>query len=167
MKTVSVQALSPAAFRPFGAYARLIDPDAERFGEPPVEFFRDLLQLEAGAAGALSFSTCRVEPRERVIDISEYHSHAAEGMLPLDGDMLVHVAPATPPGEGVPVARIAVFRVPLGTLVALRPGVWHHAPFTLTDRPLNVLIALPERTYANDCVVVKLDKAEHVRIEGP
>ncbi len=85
-------------------------------------------------------------------------------ILPLDNDVLIHVAPATPAAV-VPLDKVRVFRVPRGTMVTLRPGVWHHAPFTANNQPANVLIVLPERTYANDCVVVKLDEKDRIRIE--
>lgn len=165
MRSTRIRHLSTEEFLPYGRYANMIHPDAERIGAPPVEFFRDMIQQEVGAAGSASFSTCRVEKRDLVIDVSEYHSYAAEGILPLDNDILVHVAPATPCGEGVPVDKIVVFRVPLGTLVVLRPGVWHHAPFTVNDRPANVLIVLPERTYANDCHVHAIGEEDRIRIQ--
>lgn len=165
MRKTGVRTLSAEAFLPYGRFANLVNPDAERIGTPPIEFFRDMVQQELGAAGSASFSTCRVEKRDPVIDVSEYHSHVAEGILPLDNDILIHVAPATACDGVVPVERIVVFRVPLGTLVVLRPGVWHHAPFTANDRPANVLIVLPERTYANDCHVHQLGEDDRVRIE--
>ena len=92
-----------------------------------------------------------------VIDVSEFHSACGEGNLPLDGDIAIHVGPATPNGE-TPVGRIEVFRVPKGAMVVMRPGVWHHAPFALDTDCVNTLIVLPERTYANDCQVVEIDK---------
>jgi ureidoglycolate lyase len=98
-----------------------------------------------------------------VIDLTEYHSSTGEGVLPLDADVLIHVAPATPNGI-VPLEKFRVFRVPKGTLVILRPGVWHHAPFSLHG-VANVLIVLPERTYANDCTVVELPISDQIRIE--
>jgi ureidoglycolate lyase len=79
--------------------------------------------------------------------------------------VLIHVGPATPPNAAVPLDKIRVFRVPRGTLVSLRPGVWHHAPFTLSDNPANVLIVLPERLYANDCTVVELTPNDRIRID--
>lgn len=142
-------------FAPFGSYAQMINPSATKFGAPPIEFFRDMVQLELGQ-GAPSFSVCRVEPRPLLIDITEYHSHTGEGILPLDADVLLHFATAT--GNGVVPEAFRVFRVPCGTFVAIRPGVWHHAPFALAERAANVLIVLPERTYANDCVVLRLEK---------
>ena len=162
MRTVRIEELSLDSFWPFGAFAQHIDPTGERIGAKPIEFFRDMLQLELGAASIASFSVCRVEKRDLVIDVTEYHSACGEGILPLDNDALIHVGPATPPGAGVPLDRIRVFRVPRGTCVALRPGVWHHAPFTANAEPANVLIVLPERTYANDCTVVRLP--EGIRI---
>ena len=164
MSPVKVRNLNVEAFLPFGFYASLIDPATERIGAPPVEFYRDMVQQDLGGAAIASFSVCRVEPRPPVIDVTEYHTRTAEGILPLDSDVLIHVGPATPPGEAPPLDRFQVFRVPRGTMVVLRPGVWHHAPFTTSADPANVLIVLPERAYANDCVVVTLEEGQRLDI---
>ena len=165
MKTVKIEELSVEAFLPFGFYARHIDPRGEKIGAPPVEFFRDMVQQDLGSSSIASFSTCRVEQRERVIDVAEYHSKTAEGILPLDDDILIHVGPATTNDEGVPIEKMRVFRIPRGTMVVLRPGVWHHAPFVVSEPVANVLIVLPERTYAIDCTVVELEGNARIRIE--
>lgn len=165
MKTVKIEELSLEEFRPFGFYISHIDPKTEKIGKSPIEFFRDMVQLDLGSASIASFSTCRVEKRELVIDASEYHSGVGEGILPLDNDVIIHVGPATPPDSRVPLEKIRIFRVPKGTLVVLRPGVWHHAPFTLNDDPANILIVLPERAYANDCHVVELRDEDRIKIE--
>ncbi|MBN1675881.1 MAG: ureidoglycolate lyase [Kiritimatiellae bacterium] len=165
MRTVQVEELSADAFLPFGFYARLIDPAAEKIGAPPIDFYRDMVQQDLGGASAVSYSTCRVEKREPVIDVTEYHTATGEGILPLDNDALIHVGPASP-GDVPPLNRFRVFRVPKGTMAVLRPGVWHHAPFTVNDEPANVLIALPERTYANDCRVVELAGDDRIRVAG-
>lgn len=166
MNTVSVRALGVEAFLPFGSYAKLIDPVAERIGAPPIEFYRDMVQQDLGGPAAASFSVCHVQARPQVIDVTEYHTRTAEGILPLDGDVLIHVGPATPPTEPPPLDRFQVFRVPRGAMVVLRPGVWHHAPFSASGGPANVLIVLPERAYANDCVVVNLSESQRLQIVG-
>ena len=166
MRTVQPTELSVEAFLPYGTYARHIDPDKAVIGAPPVEFFRDMVQLNLGGHSIASLSTCRVEQRDPVIAVSEYHSSVGEVILPLDNDILIHVAEATPPGAGVPVDEIKVFRVPCGTAVSLRPGIWHHAPFTVNGAPANVLIVLPERTYANDCIVVVHEPEDRIQIVG-
>lgn len=163
MRSVPVEELSTAAFLPYGHFARLVDPDAEKLGAPPVEFYRDMVQQDLGGAAISSFSTCRVEQRDFTITVSEYHTKTGEGILPLDNDVLIHVGPAMP-NNTVPVDKIRVFRVPKGTMVTLRPGIWHHAPWTVNDKPASVLIALPERTYANDCIVVKHNEDELIKI---
>lgn len=164
MRTVKVEKLSSDKFSPFGFYARLVNPAAAKIGARPIEFFRDMVQQDLGGNALVSFSTCRVEKRPMRVDVTEYHSRCGEGCLPLDNDILIHVGPATPNGSGAPLDQIRVFRVPRGTMVVLRPGVWHHAPFTANNKPANVLIVLPERTYANDCFVVELPAADQLKI---
>ena len=168
MRTVNVEELSVEKFLPFGYYAACLDPTHEKFvlgNGGVIEFFPDMVQQDLGGVSIASFSSLRVAPRELLIDITEYHTKAAEMVLPLDGDVLMHVGPPTVPGRGVPLDKIRVFRVPRGTLVVLRPGVWHHAPFTVNNDPINMLIVLPERIYATDCEVMELPVADHIRID--
>lgn len=162
---IAVQELTREAFYPFGSYAQMLNPDTIKFGEEPIEFYRDMAQADLGATAKASYSVCRVVRRAPVIDMVEQHSQCAEVMLPLDGDVVVQVGPATPNGV-VPYERLEAFRVPQGTLITLNPGVWHYAPFAITAECVNILIVLPERTYANDCEVVVLEPAQHVVIDG-
>lgn len=161
MAKLRIKEISLEAFRNYGTYGNMTAPTGPVFGAPPVEFYRDMVQLDLGGNTFASFSVCRVEKRPPVVDVSEYHSCCGEGILPLDGDVVMHVATATP--NGTPPAGIEIFRVPKGTFVALKPGVWHHGPFPVTNRPVNVLIVLPERAYANDCNVRDIPPAERVR----
>ncbi len=86
-------------------------------------------------------------------------------MLPLDGDAYIHVAPAGP-ADRIPYDAVEVFRVPKGTMVTLRPGVWHHGPFCVDTASLQTLIILPERLYAYDCTVLTAPEADKLRIEA-
>lgn len=165
MRTTKVKELTLEAFLPYRTYSNLINPATEKIGAAPVEFFRDMIQQDLGISGTASYSTCRVEKREMVVDVTECHSSTAEGMMPIDNDVLIHVAPATPADGSVPLDKVVVFRVPKGTMVVIRPGVWHHAPFTVNDSPANILIVLPERTYANECAVFPLEEKDRIRIE--
>ncbi|MBE7560537.1 ureidoglycolate lyase [bacterium] len=163
-RSVTVKELDHAEFGRYGAFANLINPDAPHLGEEPIEFYRDMALLDLGGKPA-ALSTCRVCRRPLVVDVSEYHNGCGEALVPLDGDVLIHVAPASG-GDAVPTDEMEVYRVPKGTAVVLRPGVWHHAPFALEQECVNVLIILPERTYAVDCHVERLSKKERVRIAG-
>lgn len=163
MKEVKIEELSFEAFDEFGTFKNMINPNTEVFGADPVTFYRDMVQQDMGVKTVTSFSICRVLPRELEINISEYHSHCGEGILPLDNDILIHVAPGAP-NEELPVDKMRVFRVPQGTMVALKPGVFHHAPWTINDKVANTLIVLPQRTYANDCIVIEHKEDEKIRI---
>jgi ureidoglycolate lyase len=166
VKTVNVQELSVEAFLPFGTFVCHLDPGESKSSGRPVAFIPDMLQVNMGGHSIVSFSTCRVEKREPVIGFSEYHTSCGEGILPLDNDVLIHVGPPTSARVGLPVDKLQVFRIPKGTAVSLRPGVWHGAPFAIGEAAANVLIVLPERTYANDCVVVLHEEEQKVEIVG-
>ncbi len=165
MRKIKVEELSVEGFMPFGTFADMLSPKGEKIGASPITFYRDMLQGDFGnCSSSVSFSVCSIEKRPLVIDVSEYHSCCAEGCMALDNDMLMHVAPAVAAGAPFPADKVRVFRVPRGTMTVIRAGVWHHAPFTPDGKPLNTLVVLPERTYANDCVVKKLGKTEMLQI---
>ena len=164
MPSAKIESLTLESFEPYGYFSTMIDPKTEKIGAPPVEFYRDMLQLDLGLATKASFSGCRVEKRPEVVDVTEYHSSCGEAMLPLDNDILIHVAPATVNGV-VPYDRVRIFSIPRGTLVILKPGIWHHAPFVDKGEYANVLIVLPERAYANDCQVSHLEGDQQVNIK--
>ena len=161
-KAVKVQNLSLEKFNRYGAFANLLDPDTDKLGTKPIEFYRDMLQLDLGIAQP-SFSVCRVEKRDLIINVSEYHNTTCEGLMPLDEAVYIHVAPANG-GDKMPVEQIEVFRVPRGPFVSLRRGVWHHAPFTAGNKAANVLIVLPERAYAVDCIVREIAAGDRIKI---
>ena len=163
MRTVSIQELTLERFHIYGSFANMLNPKSPKIGTPPIEFFRDMTLVNLGRHTQVSCSVCRVEPRPPVIDVSEFHNYCGEGMLPLDGDVLIHVAPATANSE-IPLDQVEVFRVPQGTFVSIHPGVWHHAPFAVQNEAVNVLILLPERTYANDCVVYSIPEDQRMTI---
>ena len=165
MKTIKTKELSVENFLPYGFYAGLIDAKGDKLGTPPIEFYRDMLQQDQCGDSSMSFSSLKVEKREMVIDILEYHTRTSEGILPLDNDVILYAAGATAPDGIVPAEKLEAFLIPKGTMVVLRPGVWHHAPFTANDAPANILIVLPERAYANDCEVFELSGDQTIKID--
>lgn len=162
---IKVQKLTAEKFNKYGSFAALVNPQSETTGpkDATIVFFRDMVQQDL--SGKLpSFSTCQMKYRPLVIDAGEYHNHTCEVSMPLNGDALVWVAPADC-SDRVPVEKIEVFFVPQGTLLNLRPGVWHHAAFAIEQKPLDVMIVLPERAYINDCVCLTIPENERPEIE--
>lgn len=164
MRTVGIRKLTMEAFAPYGAFASVLAPKGQKIGEKPVEFFRDMVQQTLGAADMVSYSACVVKQRDRVIANAEYHNHCCEAIIVLDGDYLAHFAPACPEGEE-PFDDIEVFLVPKGTMVVVRPGVWHQAGFPYGCEEVHILCALPERAYANDCVFTEIPEDKRIRVE--
>lgn len=165
MKEITYKKLSLEGFAAFGTYSNMINPSAPKLGAEPIEFFRDMVQSQLGTVPVASFGVCRVLKRPFVMDVSEYHDTCCEIVLPLDGDVLMHVAPAGPEKE-FPFDSAEVFLVPRGTICCLRPGVWHHAPYAFGAAVVNCLVALPERTYMNDCKVHQFPQDRHMKIVG-
>ena len=55
----NVKELTLEHFTRYGAFGQMINPQADKIGEEPIEFFRDMIQLDLGGASIASFSTCR------------------------------------------------------------------------------------------------------------
>jgi len=166
MKTIKVQKLTRENFHKFGDFVTLIDPLNEPATGPKdawCAFFRDMVQLDLGGA-VPSFSTCRIQPRKFVVDEAEFHNHTGEGAMPLDQDAICWFAPATA-SKDFPADEVEAFLIPRGTMVVVHPGVWHHAAFATEDKPLNMMIVLPERAYINDVYCAPVPADQQVAIE--
>ena len=161
MKTIKAQKLTREAFRPYGDYVQLIR-DPKEFEGRKVDFTPDMLRLNLSRFTIASFSICRVEPREMTVAASEYHSYTCGGIIPLDGDVIIHVG--KPYRGQLNADQMEAFYVPYGTMVTLNPGVLHMAPYAVNDT-VNTIIVLPERTYANDCIVLRHGEDEILTIE--
>lgn len=159
----TIKELTQEDFSIYGTYAAMLNPKGVKFGNEPVEFFRDMIQLDLGPSNTASFSLCRLHQREFIIEASEYHNYCGEMIIPLDGDILMHVGPATFTAE-VPVEDIEIYRIPKGTVVCIRPGVWHQAAFAYGCDSVNILVALPERTYMTDCYLISIPKEKQIHI---
>ena len=162
MKTKNVNVLNPGNFHKFGTYHSMVIMDTERLGPPPVEFYRDILKVDFNGKNP-AFSVTQISPRPLIAEKFEYHSYTGEAFMPLDGDILIHVAPAGKK-ETVPYDKIEIFLVPKGTMTVINPGVWHAAPFVKGEKPIHVLTVLPERTYANDCQTLQFPEQEKIQI---
>lgn len=161
---IKIKELTLENFKPYGSFSRLINPTTRSNGLPGMSFHADMEVLELGSAHAAAFSVTRVtNTLPHVIVALENHSHCGEGILALDGDMLVYFAPAGA-DYAAALKEVEAFIVPQGVMLTIRPGVWHCCPYTVNTEILHVLNVLPERTYANDCTMKMLAPDERIRI---
>ncbi|MBQ9736041.1 MAG: ureidoglycolate lyase [Clostridia bacterium] len=162
MKTVKLEALSKEAFAPFGEYYTMSAPEGYPLCGELHRFYPD--RLTTATSGLLAFSPILVKkPEVMKVTQIEYHTTTAEIILPLNDDMILHVAP---PSAGKPLPEYTrAFLVPKNTLIKMMPCVWHLAPLPANADELCAMIVLPSCTYMNDCTVVDLKEDEQFIIE--
>ena len=164
MRKVVAEKLTRDAFAQFGSFYDFSEPDGYPMVGTAEKFYPDrLVEFINGKAG---FSGITVKKVDRiVIEKIEYHTTSSEIMMPLNDDMVFHVAPITN-GKVVPELTHA-FIVPKNTLIKFNAGVWHMCPFPVHVDELKALIVLPAGIYMNDCRVVELSEDKKFEIIIP
>ena len=163
MRKITFKELDIKSFMSLGTYVNMLDPDSEKFDIGPIEFFRDMVSVDLAEKHHASISMVRVQQRPLVIDVMEFHN-CGEGFMPMDADMLIPLAAATLEKRIIP-EKIELYRVPKGTFVSLRPGVWHNAPFPYQSKSVRFLVVLPERTYATDDYCDLIPAEEQIQVQ--
>ena len=161
MRTIQVEPLTHEAFAPFGQFSKMESPEGYALCGELHQFFPD--RLTADSTHRVGYSPILVKkPEKMVITQQEYHTTTWEMILPMNDDMILHVAPAS---AGTPVTHLAkAFLVPRHTLVKMNAAIWHLAPLPASQDTLCAMIILPECTYANDCTVVDLTPEQQFEI---
>ena len=158
MYTIKAKPLTAENFKPFGSFTSVVNPSGPSLGD----YFNDQLEFPVSGNLPIGFSPFIVHKGEMIVTKAEYHNTTCEGVLPMDDDVVLHVAPATV--DPVPELTEA-FIVPKGTMVKLNVGVWHLAAMPINLETAHILIVLPERIYKTDCVVVEYEEDQHIKIE--
>ena len=164
MRKVKAKELSLEAFSKYGTFAKMVEPDGVSVGPEIHEFFCDRIVYSYSSQSPVGFSISHVKKRDVVVDTTEIHRMCGEVLMPLDGDVYIHVGQVSDM-DAPPYDKFEIFRLPAGYAVALKPGVWHFAAFPCEKEFVSVLVALPERTYANDCIVHNIPKEKQLMLE--
>ena len=158
MRKIKAQKMTAANFSAYGSFTDLLNPQGICLGD----FYPDRLLEPAKTALPMAFSPLIVRKPERMlIHTVEYHNYTGEILLPLDTDVVIHVAPAS--NVLVP-EKTEAFIVPKGTIVRFNAGVYHYCPYSIEKDEGRVLIVLPERTYMNDCCVFEYEEKDCMEI---
>ena len=161
MKTIKAEPITNEAFAPFGQFYTMDKPEGYALCGELHSFYPD--RVNADSTHRVGYSPIVVKkPEKMIITQQEYHTTTWEMILPMDDDMILHVAPAS---AGTPVTDLAkAFMVPKHTLVKMNAAIWHLAPLPANNDKLTAMIILPECTYANDCTVVDLNEEQQFEI---
>lgn len=160
MRQVKAVKITKENFAPYGSYCEMLQPEGYPLCGEIHKFYPD--RLTGTSVGTIAFSPITVKKDDRIIKAQEYHTTTWEGIIPLDDDMIIHVAPAS---AKVPVPELAeAFIVPKGCMVKLNTAIWHLCPLPANNDELHAIIVLPECIYANDCTVVDFEEKDWFQI---
>ncbi|MBE5846320.1 MAG: ureidoglycolate hydrolase [Lachnospiraceae bacterium] len=159
MITIKAQKLTRDAFAEFGDFYDCMDPKGHTLGA----FFHDHMKfpVEGGRCVGIS-AMVKEKVDETIVTKAEYHNHSCELILPIDADVLLHVAP---PSKAPVPEQTQAFIVPKGTAVILNIGVWHMGPTPINADKCHFFMELAERTYMTDCIIEDYPEDKHVKIE--
>lgn len=162
MRKIKAIPITVENFRPYGSFASMLDPEGNCF-PGDATFYPDQVEMNIQGGRPVTFSPLTVKKPERmIVTQAEYHNTTGEGVFVIDDDAVIHVAP--PSNRVIVPEKTEAFIVPKGTLVKLNTGVWHLAALPVHNELLHVMIILPERIYANDCVVCDYPEDRQVEI---
>jgi ureidoglycolate hydrolase len=165
MIKVKAKPLTAEAFRKYGRFSGAFGEGEYYFDLGCCHFHRDMIQQNLSRESVVSYSICHSFKRPAEVDWLEYHDYTEETIMPIDSGVVMCVAPAVQ-GSACPKDEVEAFFVEAGTIVTIRPGVWHGIPFVNGAREdAHILCVLPERTYAKDGVVESWDAGEGVMVE--
>ncbi|MBR2405809.1 MAG: Ureidoglycolate hydrolase [Clostridia bacterium] len=161
MKTIKAMPLTHEEFAPFGQFYNMEQPQGYALCGELHSFYPD--RIVGDSEHRVGYSPIVVKKPERmIITQQEYHTTTWEMIMPLDDDMILHVAPAS---GGTPVPELVkAFIVPKHTLIKMNAAIWHLAPLPASKDKLTALIILPECTYANDLAVADLTPEQQFEI---
>ncbi|MFJ5713051.1 ureidoglycolate lyase [Neobacillus sp. NPDC093127] len=88
--------------------------------------------------------------------VFEAHNLTPEVLVPIDDNVIVLVGKKRAFDNGMPAKEdFEAFLVPKGMAVSLNPGIWHHAPMTLSGS-VKTLVLFKENTSFEDTIVKDL-----------
>jgi len=161
MNTIKAVPITEENFKKYGTFSSFLENPECAPGE--AIFHPNRVEICASTGMPLGFSMLTVKKAERmIIDVAEYHNCAEEGVFMIDDDAIMHVAP--PSAQPMP-EKVEAFIVPKGTMVRMNFGVWHYAPMPVHNDMLHIIIVLPKRLYANDCVICRYNDDQQMEIK--
>ena len=101
MRELKATKINAADFAPFGTFFSMTEPEGYPLHGEIHKFYPD--RISGTCMGSIGFSPIAVHKDERIVKAAEYHTTTWEGIVALDDDMIIHVAPAS---AGAPVPDV-------------------------------------------------------------
>lgn len=157
MKKIELECLhaSDECFSEYGQFITTATRAADAAGEE-LSFWNKLAVMDH--SGATSISIVQTYGKHGLEEHTlEQHTNTSEVLVPTD-DIIIVVALSDKERHNFPdLESVNAFRVPKGSAVRLKKGVWHHAPLT-TKEVTNTFVIFYENTPEEDCLVYELEE---------
>jgi len=156
MYTIKAKILTIEGFGKYGIFQNLLNNESmAKKSIFPANFFADLITLDFASTTLPSISICHVKKQEKnVVSFLEAHQFTCEGLLPLDGDVIIYVGV---PGKKFSVEALEAFIVPKGTFVKLNPLIVHGTQYPVKEEEVHIVCMLPARTFKNDMIAQPIE----------
>ena len=119
MREVKAVKITKEEFAPYGTFCDMTHPEGYPLEGEIHKFYPD--RISGTAMGSMGFSPIEVKKDDRIVKCAEYHTTTWEGIVALDDDMIIHVAPAS---AGTPVPQLAkAFIIPKGCMVKINAAI--------------------------------------------
>jgi ureidoglycolate lyase len=151
MHTIKAKELTTEGFEKYGVFQNLLDNESmAKKSIFPSNFFADLITFDFASTTLPSVSICHVKKQEKnVVSFLEAHQYTCEGLLPLDGDIIIFVGTPT---KKFTVDSLEAFIVPKGTFIKLNPLIVHGTQYPMNNEEVHIVCMLPARTFRNDMI---------------
>lgn len=157
---ISVEALTAAAFAPFGAVLSADRDDlsaraANQGTAARCDFICDVVNLRAHAR--LNLASFRCAPRDLAsfrVRLLEKHPHSSQVFVPMNASRYLVVVALG--GLAPDLSTLRAFEASATQGIAYAPGVWHH-PMIALDAPTDFTCMVYEDGSVEDCVEHHLD----------
>lgn len=143
MSEIRVEPLDPREFAPFGRFLgkpKAVSPSGEREDLTVWLGISDLLGMDAEST---VWGYLTIYRHDLPLDKLERHCRTAEAFIPLEGSSVMVVAPPTDPNDPTASPDESAMRAFLldgGAGVFFPSGVWHWAPFAITEKATFLLL---------------------------
>ena len=142
LRLLPAQALTAAAFAPFGQVIECAGHAGYAINEGSSKRFSDLAQLETDALGRLALSIFRADARQAPYELHclEAHPLGSQAFVPLNAQAFLIVVSSTRPDPAQPdhhALRVFITNGRQG--INFHRGTWHHPLLALT--PGDFLVA--------------------------
>ena len=147
---IRAKKLTVEAFDTFGVIVET--PKREpTFQEDKFTYWKQVLQLQMGE---VEVGILKVRTYDLLLNKMERHAETAEMLIPVDGSIIVPVAP---PSDTRPNAALAeAFVVEKGQAVVLGSNCWHWIPCPVDKPEVTIMVIFKNNTSETDLIIEEL-----------